>query len=204
MQAKQHLDSGSPEGEKRAVAPVRRPNAIYRKREHLTPAEVTKLIDTARCNRYGQRDATMVLLAYRHGFRASEVCDLEWSAIDFAGAEMHVSRRKAGKPATHPIRGDELRELRKLRKESTGLFVFVSERGAPFTPASFNWMIKRVGQKAGLPFQVHAHMLRHSAGYKLATVMADHRRAATGAFPFVVFHASAPRVFQALLQCPCH
>jgi integrase len=110
----------------------------------------------------------MVLLAYRHGFRTSEVCDLEWSAIDFARAEMHVSRRKAGKPATHPIRGDELRELRKLRKESTGSFVFVSERGAPFTPASFNWMIKRAGQKAGLPFQVHAHMLRHSAGYKLA------------------------------------
>jgi hypothetical protein len=83
-------------------------------------------------------------------------------------AEMHVSRRKAGKPATRPIRGDELRELRKLRKESTGSFVFVSERGAPFTPASFNWMIKRAGQKAGLPFQDHAHMLRHSAGYKLA------------------------------------
>jgi integrase len=59
--------------------------------------------------------------------------------------------------------GDELRELRKLRKESTGSFVFVSERGAPFTPASFNWMIKRAGQKAGLLFQVHAHMLRHSA-----------------------------------------
>jgi integrase len=168
MQAKQHLNPGSPKGEKRAVAPGRRPNTVYRKREHLTPAEVVKLIDTARCNRYGQRDATMVLLAYRHGFRASEVCDLEWSAIDFARAEMHVSRRKAGKPATHPIRGDELRELRKLRKESTGSFVFVSERGAPFTPASFNWMIKRAGQKAGLPFQVHAHMLRHSAGYKLA------------------------------------
>ena len=154
MQAKQHLNPGSPNGEKRAVATGRRPNTVYRKREHLTPAEVAKLIDTARCNRYGQRDATMVLLAYRHGFRASEVCDLEWSAINFARAEMHVSRRKAGKPATHPIRGDELRELRK--------------RGAPFTPASFNWVIKRAGQKAGLPFQVHAHMLRHSAGYKLA------------------------------------
>jgi integrase len=111
-------------------------------------------------------------------------------------AEMHVSRRKAGKPATHPIRGDELRELRKLRKESTGSFVFVSERGAPFTPASFNWMIKRAGQKAGLPLQIHAHMLRHSAGYKLAGDGHDTRsiqdylghkdigtRSATGRFP---------------------
>ena len=52
------------------------------------------------------------------------VCDLEWSAIDFGRAEMHVSRRKAGKPATHPIRGDELRELRKLRKEFDGIVRF--------------------------------------------------------------------------------
>src|SRR6516164_3063553 len=63
---------------------------------------------------------------------------------------------------------DELRELRKLRKESTGSFVFITERGGPFTSDSFNWMVKRAGQKAKLPFQVHAHMLRHSAGYKLA------------------------------------
>jgi site-specific recombinase XerD len=47
-------------------------------------------------------------------------------------------------------------------------FVFVSERGGPFTTDSFNWMVKRAGQKADLPLQVHAHMLRHAAGYKLA------------------------------------
>jgi integrase len=110
----------------------------------------------------------MILVAYRHGFRASEIVDLEWSAIDFVRAEMHVRRAKNGKPATHPIRGDELRELRKLRRESAGSFVFTSERGGPFTTDSFNWMVKRAGQRANLPFQCHAHMLRHSAGYKLA------------------------------------
>ena len=51
----------------------------------------------------------MLLVAYRHGLRASEVCDLEWSQIDFAAATLHVRRAKNGKPATHPIRGDELR-----------------------------------------------------------------------------------------------
>jgi integrase len=110
----------------------------------------------------------MILVAYRHGLRASEVCDLEWSAIDLTGGELHVSRRKGGTPATHPIRGDELRELRKLVKAATGPFIFETERGRPFTPESFNWMVKRTGQKAKLPFQVHAHMLRHAAGYKLA------------------------------------
>jgi integrase len=167
MQAKSYLQPAPPAGENRAV-PKRRPNTEYRKREHLTPTEVAKLIEAAKSNRYGQRDAAMILVAYRHGFRASEVCDLEWSDIDFASAEMHVNRKKSGKPATHPIRGDELRELRKLRRGSTGPFVFMSERGGPFTTDSFNWTVKRAGQKAKLPFSVHAHMLRHSAGYKLA------------------------------------
>jgi integrase len=168
MAANRTLRLVAPAGENRAVAPVRRPNAEYRKREYLTPAEAEKLIEAANSNRYGLRDATMILVAYRHGFRASEVCDLEWSAIDFARAEMHVSRKKGGKPATHPIRGDELRELRKLQREAKSPFVFVSERGGPLTTDSFNWLVKRAGQKAALPFQVHAHMLRHSAGYKLA------------------------------------
>ena len=64
---------------------------------------------------------------------------------------------------------DELRALRKLKREAPkSPFVFVSERGGPFTTDSFNWMVKRVAQRTGFPFQVHAHMLRHSAGFKLA------------------------------------
>jgi integrase len=169
MQANRTLRLVTPAVVNRAVAPVRRPNAEYRKREYLTPSEAEKLIEAAKGNRYGQRDSTMILVAYRHGFRASEVCDLEWSAIDFTRAEMHVRRAKNGKPSTHPIRGDELRALRKLQREAPqSPFVFVSERGGPFTTDSFNWLVKRAGRKAKLAFQCHAHMLRHSAGYKLA------------------------------------
>lgn len=168
MQAKSYLKLVPPTGENRAV-PKRRLNTEYRRREYLTPTELAKLIEAAKSNRHGQRDATMILVAYRHGFRASEVCDLEWSAIDFARAEMHVNRKKSGKPSTHPIRGDELRDLRKLKRTSPDSpFVFASERGGPFATDSFNWLVKRAGKKAKLPFQVHAHMLRHSAGYKLA------------------------------------
>ena len=158
-----------PDAENRAVAPIRLANSEYRSREHLTPSEVEKLIEVAKTNRYGHRDATMLLVAFRHGLRASELCGLEWSQVDFTGATLHVRRVKNGKPATHPIRGDEMRALRKLQREAPrSAFVFVNERGTPFSPDGFNWLVKRAGQKAGLPFQVHAHMLRHSAGYKLA------------------------------------
>ena len=154
---------------KRAVGSLRRPNRELRSREHLTEAEVMRLIEAAKGNRHSHRDATMILIAYRHGLRASEICDLRWEQFDFTSATLHVRRVKNGKPSTHPLRGDELRALRKLERDAERLpFVFVSERGAPFTTDSFNWMVKRAGQKAGLPLQVHAHMLRHACGYKLA------------------------------------
>jgi len=166
---KSQLKLVPPNLENRAVVPTRLTNSEYRKREHLTPSEVEKLIEAAKTNRYGHRDATMLLVAFRHGLRASELCSLEWSQVDFDGATLHVRRVKNGKPATHPIRGDEMRALRKLQREAPkSPFVFVNERGTPFSPDGFNWLVKRAGQKARLPFQVHAHMLRHSAGYKLA------------------------------------
>jgi integrase len=169
MATKSNLRLVKPTTEKRAVAPRRQPNRELRTREHLTETEVEKLIGAAKDNRYGHRDATMILVTYRHGLRASEVCDLRWEQIDFNSATLHVRRVKNGKPSTNPIRGDGLRALRKLQREAPkSPFLFVSERGGPFTTDSFNWMVKRAGQKAGLPFQVHAHMLRHAAGYKLA------------------------------------
>jgi type 1 fimbriae regulatory protein FimB/type 1 fimbriae regulatory protein FimE len=167
--AKTHLNLVTPAIQKRAVTPRRWLNSELRSREHLTETEVDKLIETAKRNRYGHRDATMLLVAYRHGLRASEVCDLRWEQIDWNSATLHVRRVKSGKPSTHPVGGDELRALRKLQREAPkSPFVFVSERGGPFTTDSFNWMVKRAGQKAKLPFQAHAHMLRHAAGYKLA------------------------------------
>jgi integrase len=142
----------------------------------LIPAEVDKLIEAAKDNRHGHRDATMILVAYRHGLRAAEVVDLRWENVDLATATLHVMRVKSGKPATHPIGGDELRALRKLQREAPqSPFVFVSERGGPFTTDGFNWLVKRAGQRAGLPFQCHAHMLRHACGYALANAGHDTR-----------------------------
>jgi integrase len=93
----------------RTVAPTRRPNAELRTRKHLTPGEVETVIEAAKANRYGHRDATMILIAFRHGLRAGEVCDLRWDQIDFSGAVLHVRRVKNGTPSTHPLLGDELR-----------------------------------------------------------------------------------------------
>jgi site-specific recombinase XerD len=90
---------------------------------------------------------------------------------------MHVRRVKRGTPATHPIPGDELRDLRRLQREqdSKSPFIFVSERGAPFTTAGFARMLERLGADAKFGFKVHPHMLRHACGYTLANNGVDTR-----------------------------
>ena len=153
------------------------PNAELRTREYLTPAEVEKLIKEARQGRYGHRDATLILIAFRHGLRATEICDLEWSQVEFGrSASLHVRRVKNGKPSVHPLRGDEIRALRELRRQfpDSG-FVFATERGGPFTTDAVNRLIKRIGERAGFAFPVHAHMLRHGCGYALANKGHDTR-----------------------------
>jgi integrase len=161
----------------RTVTPRRRPNAEIRTREHLTSSEVEKLIKAAGKNRWGHRDATMVLIAYRHGLRVSELVDLRWDQIDFPAAVLHVRRMKQGTPATHPIRGDELRALRKLQREQEpkSPFVFTSERGSPFSTSGFAKLIERAGEAAGLGFPAHPHMLRHACGFALANKGHDTR-----------------------------
>jgi integrase len=173
--AKARLKLVSPTKEKRTVTPLRRPNADIRPREHLTECEVRKLIEAAKGNRWGQRDSTMLLVAFRHGLRASEVCGLQWSDVEFESGTLHLRRAKGGATATHPLLGDELRALRALKREAKSPFIFVSERGAPFTTSGLAKLIERAGVEAKMPFKVHPHMLRHSTGYALANKGTDTR-----------------------------
>ena len=167
---KRHLKLVTPSAVKRTVTPERRPNADLRTREYLTEAEVERLMKAATGNRHGHRDATMILVAYRHGLRVSELVDLRWDQVDFRTATLHVRRAKQGTPSTHPIVGDELRALRRLQREQDpkSPFVFTSERGAPFSSAGFARMIERAGIEAKFGFKPHPHMLRHACGYALA------------------------------------
>jgi len=152
----------------------RLPNATYRPREYLTEKEVDRLIEAARKRgRNGARDAAAILLAYRHGLRAAELCALRWSQVDLRNGRLHVNRAKGGIESVHPLHGPELRALRPLQGPSP--YVFTTEAGTPVTTAWFLRMIQRTGRAAKLPFPIHPHMLRHSTGYKLANQGEDTR-----------------------------
>ena len=150
-----------------------------RPREYLTEREIERLIDAARVNRWGHRDATAIMVAYRHGLRAGELVALRWDDIDFRAAKLHVRRSKGGMASVHPLGGKELRALRRLQRETPDgvrtVHVFVSERLAPLSVAGYQRMVARAGKAAGFPFLVHSHMLRHSTGYKLANDGQDTR-----------------------------
>jgi type 1 fimbriae regulatory protein FimB/type 1 fimbriae regulatory protein FimE len=156
--------------------PRRRPNAELRTREYLTAAEVEQLIEAVKGNRNNHRDATMILIAFRHGMRAAELVDLRRDQIDFENACLHIRRVKRGTPSTHPLQGDEMRALRRLLREAPASpYVFVSERKTPFTTAGFAALIKRAGQVPKFGFQAHPHMLRHACGFALANAGHDTR-----------------------------
>lgn len=155
----------------RTAPPPKIPNRQKRTREHLLPSEVEVMLKAAKgMGRHGHRDATLILLAYRHGLRVSELVALRWEQVDFGNGTIYVNRLKQGVSSTHPLRGPELRALRQLQRQSpNSSYLFVSERGAVMTAATARGIIARAGALAGLPFSVHPHMLRHACGFYLAS-----------------------------------
>jgi type 1 fimbriae regulatory protein FimB/type 1 fimbriae regulatory protein FimE len=158
-------------------APTLINTSVTRTRRYLTAREVEKLIEAARKHgRYGHRDATMILLAYRHGLRASELVDLQWHQVELNAGRLHVHRNKNGTPSVHPMQGDEIRALRRLQREQEpGPHVFASERGGPMTAKSYGTSFTRLGERASMPFPIFPHMLRHACGHALANAGHDTR-----------------------------
>lgn len=159
----------APDSELRKV-PSRPKNRDVRSREHLLPDEVIALMKAAgQIGRHRLRDRTLILVAYRHGLRVSELVDLRWDQFDLKRGQVHINRLKNGSAATHPIEGDELRLLRRLQRDYPDTpFVFTTERGGPLTRSTVSKLISRAGQNAGIGFPVHPHMLRHGTGFYLA------------------------------------
>ncbi len=157
--------------------PSRPKNRDVRSREYLTREEVDALMSAAgKVGRHQLRDRTLILMTYRHGLRVSEAVDLKWDQIDLKAGRIHVNRLKNGHAATHFLEGDEIRALRRVRREYAGSpFVFSTERGGPLSRSTVNKLVERAGRLAGISFPVHPHMLRHACGFYLANRGVDTR-----------------------------
>jgi type 1 fimbriae regulatory protein FimE len=161
----------------KVAPPSRKKNTDLRPREYLTSSEIELLMKAAKSiGRHGHRDSTLILIAYRHALRVSELVTLRWDSIDLGHGLMHVNRLKGGVASNHPISGVEIRALRRLQREyGKSPYVFTTERKGPLTGSTVRKMIARAGINAGIDFPIHPHMLRHSTGYKLANDGQDTR-----------------------------
>src|SRR5206468_7524734 len=135
-----------------------------RLRAFLTPDEVMRLLRAAKKGRHGARNHAMILLAYRHGLRASEVTGLRVSDIDLKRGTIYCRRAKNSRSSLHPLKPDEAAALEKVlqqRKVRANEYVFQSERAEKLSRSAFWRVVAQTGKRAGLPVKVYAHQLRH-------------------------------------------
>lgn len=146
----------------------------------LTEAEMKKFLTAARKSRHSVRDSCLILMAYRHGLRVSELVDIRLEDLDFDSARIFVRRLKGSLSTHQPIEGDELRAIRAWLRERENYpnahsnYLFLSERG-PMTRQSINYLVERTRNRAKLSFKVTPHSIRHSTGYYLANKGYDTR-----------------------------
>ena len=150
-----------------------------RLRDYLTRDEVTALLRAAKKSpRYGTRNHAMILLAYRHGLRASELVNLRLSDLDLSTATIYCRRAKGSRSSLHPIKADEAAALDRVlarRALPASDYVFQSERSEKMSRSAFWRIVSQAGDRAGLPIKVYAHQLRHACGYYLANKGCDLR-----------------------------
>ena len=150
-----------------------------RLRDYLTRDEVAAVLRSSKKSpRYGARNHAMILFAYRHGLRASEVTGLRWSDVDLATGTIYCRRAKNSRSSVHPMKPDEVVALEKVlreRKQQLTDYVFQSERSEKMSRSAFWRIVTQAGERAGLPVKVYAHQLRHACGYYLANKGCDLR-----------------------------
>jgi type 1 fimbriae regulatory protein FimE len=155
---------------RKRARPSRPKNEDVREREWLTEDEVNRVRRAAgRLGRHGHRDATMILVAFRHGLRVSELVEWKWELVDLDAASVYVKRLKGSKSGMHTLERDEVQALKKLAPASRDRVghVFKSDRQGPLSTSGIRKIVARAGEAAGLPFPIHPHMLRHACGFEL-------------------------------------
>jgi site-specific recombinase XerD len=150
-----------------------------RLRDYLTRDEVASLLRAAKKSpRHAARNHAMILIAYRHGLRASELVNLRVSDLDLRTGTIYCRRAKGSRSSLHPMKQDEITALEQMiarRRLEASDCVFQSERGEKMCRSAFWRIVSQAGVRAGLPVKTYAHQLRHACGYYLANRGCDLR-----------------------------
>ena len=151
-----------------------------RAKNFLTESEMEIFLNAARKGRHAARNFAMMLMAFRHGLRVSELINVRMADVDLNTGRLFVRRVERSLSTRQPLEGDEIRALRAWFRQRVNApccnspLVFQSERG-PMTRQADNYIVAESGRRADLPLHVHPHMLGHSCGFALANKGRDTR-----------------------------
>lgn len=152
------------------------------RRRFLTAKEVQAMMQAARQGPTGERDYCLILLAFRHGMRISELLDLHYHDLDLNEGRVNVRRLKNGFSTIHPLRFDEREAIERWSLVRAGWkaadktdALFISRRGTALSRQQAYRIIRSAGENAGTVTHTHPHMLRHACGYELAERGTDTR-----------------------------
>lgn len=163
------------------ITKVPRETIDRKPKNFLNPGEIKRCLEAARKGRHSERDFLMVLMAYRHGLRAGELCKFRLDDIDLEEGQLFVRRQKGSVSTNHPIEGDEIRAVRAWLRERAksdyrvSPLLFVQERGEMLSRHGFAYICREIGLRMKPAVHLHPHMLRHSCGYALANKGKDTR-----------------------------
>jgi len=152
------------------------------RRRFLTANEVQAMMMAALKGLNGERDYCLILLAFRHGMRISEVLDLHNRDLNIKDGRINIRRLKNGFSTIHPLRFDEIDAIERWGQiratwksaQKTDM-IFISRRGKKLSRQQAYRIIRNAGERAGTTTQTHPHMLRHACGYELAERGTDTR-----------------------------
>lgn len=152
------------------------------KRRYLTIDEVSSLLNAARHQRHGLRNYCLILMAFRHGYRISELLRLRITDIDMMSGQIDIRRSKNGFSTIHPMDAHEkaiiqqwLTERKQYPSARQSDLLLISERGTSLSRKQAWHIIKKCGERSAIGVSSHPHMLRHACGYTLANEGADTR-----------------------------
>ncbi|BEN47852.1 tyrosine-type DNA invertase [Serratia sp. CY81684] len=144
------------------------------KRKYLSEDEINSLLKTIAMDMVSVRDYCMVSMAFLHGLRVSELTALRLTDYDPLSRKIYIARLKGGMSTSHPLLPEENTALQVWLAERQVFagqhqpWLFLSQRGTRLSRQRFYQLLRRYGERAGLPLPLHPHMLRHACGYNLA------------------------------------
>lgn len=148
-------------------------------RRHLTKSEIDAMVSATRISgAHGLRNALLILLAYRHALRVSELLALTWSDINLEDLSIHIRRKNNGTSSTHQLNATEAGWLCRLRRAASDSsnYVFCSDKGLPLARRTAHFIISKAAEQARIDVGVHPHMLRHARAFHLVSKGLDTRR----------------------------